>query len=93
MARRKQAGKDLKTVDNILPVFNTDKAGQDLPIVDNVPQLDSPADGYTRYVVTRSVSQLCHTEQQYVVKNGLVDLPTNETWYQPLIANGTLKGV
>ncbi len=77
MARRKQAGKDLQ-------------------IVDNIPQLETdngPAKGYTRYAVTRPVSQLSHTEQVYLVINGFVDLPTGQEWYQPLISKGTLKGI
>jgi len=81
------------------------RAGQDLAIVDNTPQRSEiqeragftpkglapePKPGFLAFRVNRAMSQLSNTDKVYAVVDGLVDLPTGETWYVDLINNGVL---
>ena len=38
----------------------------------------------------QALTVLCHGDNQYPVNDGVVSLPTGETWYQYMVDGGTL---
>lgn len=67
-------------------------AGETPQVEPEQPASEQPAAGpvMVRYQVAGSITNVAHGDAVYPVKNGLVDLPAGETWYQHLIASRRL---